>query len=64
MDIKEAKDLARQAKVDIEAILDDLYNQTGISITDMVIHRYDVTNVELHSREIKYWVTLSASVVI
>ncbi len=61
MDIKEAKALARQAKADIEAILDSLYDKTGISIAHVRINAMDVTSFGSMSRELRHYVILTSS---
>mgnify|MGYP001202640107 CR=1 FL=1 len=61
MDIKEAKALGRRAKADIEAILDKLYTDTGISITDVRVNAIDVTSFGSVSRELRHYVTLSSA---
>lgn len=61
MDIKEAKALGRRAKADIEAILDKLYTDTGISITDVRVNAIDVTLFGSVSRELRHYVTLSSA---
>jgi len=61
MDIKEAKILGGRAKADIEAILDKLYTDTGISITSMSINAVDVTSFNSVSRELRHYVTLSSA---
>ncbi len=61
MDIKEAKVLARQASDDIEAILDELFNRTGISITTVGVCAVETTNYKSESMEFRHHVTLTAS---
>ncbi len=61
MDIKEAKALARRAKADIEVILEKLYTDTGISITDVRVNAVDVTPFGSVSRELRHYVTLSSA---
>lgn len=60
MEIKEAKALARAAKADIEAILDKLYTDTGISITSVSVNAVDVTPFSSVSRQLRHYVTLSS----
>lgn len=61
MDIKEAKALGRLAKADIEAVLNKLYTDTGISITDVCVNAIDVTSFGSVSRELRHYVTLSST---
>lgn len=62
MDLKEARSLAMQAKLDIGRILDDLYEKTGIFVTDVRVTPVDTTKINSPSREIRYRVVLSSRV--
>jgi hypothetical protein len=60
MDIKEARALAKQARIDIGHILDDLYEKTGILITNVEVTPTGTTALDSIFKDIRYMVVLSS----